>query len=485
MAETVHKNLVGGAWQECRARETFADENPADRGSCIGRFQASGAEDMAKAVDAAVSAFAGWRRVGVKQRQATGLKFLDLLRGAAGELAVIVARENGKTIREARAEVESALAEGAHHVAQITTFMGNTTPAGSRGCMGWTQYEPLGVAGIISPWNFPVNVMCRKTLPALLTGNTVVFKPASYTPWSGVFMAGLFEKAGFPAGVFNCVTGLGSRVGNVLVDDPRVRAISFTGSTEVGKRIQERAVRTLKRTQLELGGKNAAIVMADADQDAALEAVMTAGFACSGQWCTSTSRVLVQKGIYAGFVESLRKRCEAVRVGDPLDEGTDMGPVAGAEQYGNICAHIERAVADGAKLLTGGPAGGALGTKGYFIRPTVFADVTPAMALFRDEVFGPVLAVTPFDSFDEAMRLANDSAYGLSSAVFTRNLDLAYRYIDGIEAGMAHVNIHTGFKDPSLPFGGWKESGSGLPENSRSGLEFFTDRKAVYIRTAN
>jgi aldehyde dehydrogenase (NAD+) len=328
-----------------------------------------------------------------------------------------------------------------------------------------------------------MNVMCRKTLPALLTGNTVVFKPASFTPWSGVFMAKLLELAGVPPGVFNCVTGLGSAIGNILVQDPRVRAVSFTGSTEVGKKIQALAAGNLTRTQLELGGKNALIVMDDAEIGEAVEAAVTAGFSNAGQWCTSTSRILLHRAIATSFLDRLVARCEAMTVGDGLQDSTDMGPVAGPQQHADVTAAIRRAQAEGARLVTGGEAGRtAADLPGYFIRPTVFAGVRPGMSVFQDEIFGPVLAVSEFASLDEALDVANDSVYGLSSAIFTRDLGAARRYIDEIDAGLAHVNVHTGYKEPSMPFGGFKLSGAGLPENSRSGLEFFVDRKAVYMR---
>jgi aldehyde dehydrogenase (NAD+) len=335
---------------------------------------------------------------------------------------------------------------------------------------------------VISPWNFPMNVMCRKTLPALLTGNTVVFKPASFTPWSGVFMAELFERAKLPAGVFNCVTGLGSLVGNSLVEDSRVHAISFTGSTSVGRQIQVKAAANLTRTQLELGGKNALIVMNDADIGGAVDAAIIAGFSNAGQWCTSTSRVLLHREIARPFLEMLTSRCQKMVVGDGLQEATDMGPVAGPQQYRDICAAIHRAQVDGARMVAGAGDPGTHMPEGYFIPPTVFVDVRPEMALFQDEVFGPVLAVSEFDSLGEALELANNSVYGLSSAIFTRDLGAARSYIDSIEAGLAHVNIHTGYKEPSMPFGGVKLSGAGLPENSQTGLEFFVNRKAVYLR---
>jgi alpha-ketoglutaric semialdehyde dehydrogenase len=478
MSPEVHLNYAGGEWRRSGNCKTFEDENPAVRGSVLARFQSSTPQDVTAAIDHAAKAFTRWRQTSIAERRDIGLRFLGLLDQQREELARIVSLENGKTIRESRDEVNSAIKEGAHHVHQIGTFGGHALPVGTGPYTAWVQYHPLGVVGIISPWNYPMNVMCRKTLPALLIGNTVVFKPATFTPWTGVFMAQLFEKAGCPAGVFNCVTGLGSAIGNALIDDPRVRAISFTGSTEVGKKIQARAAANLTRTQLELGGKNALIVLNDADLDAAVEAAMTAGFSCAGQWCTSTSRLLLQSGIHDAFLDQLSARCGQTKVGDPLNDATRMGPVAGAEQFQTISAAIDQAKAEGARLLTGGAGDPA----GYFIRPTVFDGVTPTMSLFRNEVFGPVLAATKFTTLEEGLRLANDSIYGLSSALFTRNVGDAMRYINEIEAGMAHVNIHSGFKDPGLPFGGWKESGYGLPENSRTGLEFFVDYKSVYIK---
>ncbi|HYR83896.1 MAG TPA: aldehyde dehydrogenase family protein [Terriglobia bacterium] len=478
MIETF-KNLVGGKWTTSRGGATFENENPACRGSNLGLFQSSTAEDVVEAIAAADGAFRAWQRTSLSQRQQHIAEFLRLLKESREDLARIVTLENGKTIRESRAEVDSALVEGSYHLNQVAAFYGHTGPGAFREIATWVQYQPLGVVGVISPWNFPMNVMCRKTLPALLTGNTVVFKPASFTPWSGVYMARLFERAGLPAGVFNCVTGLGSSIGNVIVEDPNVRAISFTGSTAVGKRIQAKAAANLTRTQLELGGKNALIVMDDAGVGEAVEAAITAGFSNAGQWCTSTSRILLQRGIARPFLNMLTERCEKMNVGDGLQETIDMGPVAGLQQYTDICAAIRQGQSDGARMVAGA---GACDSAGYFIRPTVFTDVEPAMGLFQDEIFGPVLAVCEFSSLDEALELANNSIYGLSSAIFTKDLGTAKKYINGIEAGLAHVNIHTGYKEPSMPFGGVKQSGAGLPENSQTGLEFFVDRKAVYLR---
>ena len=479
MIETF-KNFVGGQWKASKTGKTFENENPASKGSNLGFFQSSGADDIDEAIGEAEIAFRTWRQTTVAERQQYVSEFLRLLKESREELSRIVTLENGKTLRESRAEVDSALVEGNYHLTQVSAFYGHTGPGAARDITTWVQYEPLGLVSVISPWNFPMNVMCRKTLPALLTGNTVVFKPASFTPWSGIFMASLFERAGLPAGVFNCVTGLGSSIGNRIVEDPRVRAISFTGSTAVGKKIQAQAAANLTRTQLELGGKNALIVMADADLDATLDAAVTAGFSNAGQWCTSTSRILLQRPIAKSFLERLVARCEQMNVGDGLLDATHMGPVAGPQQYEDIRNAICRAQTDGAQMIAGGDA--RVSEDGYFIRPTVFTGVRCDMELFREEIFGPVLAISEFDSLDDALKAANDSIYGLSSAIYTSDLRAARKYIDGIEAGLAHVNVHTGYKEPSMPFGGVKQSGAGLPENSESGLEAFVNRKAVYLR---
>jgi len=485
MVETF-KNFIGGAWKVSRSGATFANENPAFRGSNLGLFQSSTSEDAADAIAAAAGAFAAWRRLSVASRQDRIGAFLQALETSRDELARIVTLENGKTIRESYAEVDSALVEGRYHLTQASAFYGHTGPGAVRDVATWEQYEPVGVVAIISPWNFPMNVMCRKALPALLTGNTVVFKPASFTPWSGVFMASLIERAGLPPGVFNCITGPGSSIGRTLVQDSAVRAISFTGSTPVGKSIQAAAAANLTRTQLELGGKNSLIVMDDADIERAVDAAVTAGFSNAGQWCTSTSRVLLHRRIAAPFLEQLVARCAHLIVDDGLKEATDMGPVAGPQQFDDICAAIRKAQSDGARLIAGGSGAGdskPASSTGYFIRPTVFTGVEPAMAVFQDEIFGPVLAVCEFGSLEEALNIANNSIYGLSSAIFTRDIGTARTYVDSVEAGLAHVNIHTGYKEPSMPFGGVKQSGAGLPENSRTGLEFFVDRKAVYFRS--
>ena len=474
-----YQNFIGNQWVSSSDGSTFADEDPSLRGSTLALFPSSTVQDIAKAIDVADAAFKSWKRTAVEERQRHATRFLDLLEGATDALASIVARENGKTVREARAEIHSALSEGRHHVAQVSRFYGQSLPAGTQGCIGWEQFHPLGVVAIISPWNFPMNVMCRKALPALLTGNTIVFKPATFTPWSGVTMAKLFESAGFPEGVFNCVAGLGSTIGNALVDDPRVKAISFTGSTYVGKKIHERAAKNLTRTQLELGGKNALIIMPDADLTAAVNAAITAGFACAGQWCTSTSRVLVHRDVHREVCDRLAARCEQMRVGDPEDEKTDMGPVAGTDQFTSISKAIETGLSEGARMLTGGPGKGDL-ERGYFIRPTVFDNVVPDHTIFREEIFGPVLAVIPAKDFDDALRIANGTEFGLTGAVYSKNPQKIARAAEEFHVDNLYLNRKcTGAMVGAHPFGGFNMSGTASQAGRQDYLLMFLQGQAT------
>jgi aldehyde dehydrogenase (NAD+) len=374
--------------------------------------------------------------------------------------------------------------EGKHALRKYATLTDAASEIKFSSGFGMTMTCPLGVVVIISPWNYPVNVMCRKALPAIISGNTVVFKPATFTPWSGIFMAELFDKSGIPGGVFNCVTGKGGALGERLVSHPDVKAVSFTGSTEVGRKINTAAAKNFTRTQLELGGKNALIVDSDADLAKAAEAAIAAGYGCSGQWCTSTSRILLHRNVKEKFTDILLDKVRKIRVGNSIDPESDMGPVAGETQYNNTMKYIEVAKSEGAELLFGGDfRDDKKYSLGYFIPPTLFAEVTESMTIFREEIFGPVIGITEYSDFNEAIKLMNASCYGLSSSIFTNNLSRAMEYAKRAETGLVHVNIHTGYKEPCLPFGGWKESGNGNPENGDEGIEFFTEKKAIYINT--
>jgi aldehyde dehydrogenase (NAD+) len=347
--------------------------------------------------------------------------------------------------------------------------------------MAYVTRRPLGVVSAILPFNFPFNVPARKCVPALMAGNTVVMKPSSLTPRSSCAFVRLLVDAGVPPGVINSVTGDGDSVGDEFVRNPLIRAISFTGSTPVGMGIQRAAAETLARTQLEMGGKNAAIVLSDADLGLAADAVVGAAFACAGQWCTSTSRALVERRVFTAFAEAVRERVARIRVGAGRDPASTMGPVCGEGRLEAVLAHIRRAREEGARLACGGER---LGERGCFIAPTVFTEVRPDMRLAREEVFGPVLALIPVDGFDEAMAIAEDVEYGLSSSIFTASLDRAFHYAERSEVGLAHVNLGTAHKEPQLPFGGVKRSGCGLPEAGASGIEFFTRHQTVYLRAS-
>ncbi|MCF6287562.1 MAG: aldehyde dehydrogenase family protein, partial [Candidatus Hydrogenedentes bacterium] len=333
------------------------------------------------------------------------------------------------------------------------------------------------------PWNFPFNVPGRKCTPALMAGNTCVLKPANLTPHTGILFTELFEEAGLPKGVLNCVTGSGNTVGETLVTDPRIKAITFTGSTGVGKGIAQKAARNLTRTQLEMGGKNPTVILEDADLDAAVDAVLKAAFACSGQWCTSTSRAIVASDIADVFTQRIVEKAKGLRLGPGTDSATQMGPVCGQAQLNTIMGYIEKGKREGATLLCGGnrlEEGDY--AEGTYILPTVFGNVRPEMTIAQEEIFGPVLSVITVEDFDEAIAVANGVSFGLSSAIFTQDISAAMRFVEASEVGLTHVNTLSALKEPQLEFGGIKESGFGLPEAGRSGIEFFTEHKVAYIK---
>jgi aldehyde dehydrogenase (NAD+) len=477
------KNFIGGEWRPAASGRKFEQRNPAFLHDVTGTFADSAAADVDAAIAAAQAAFPGWRALSPLARKAYLDRAFRTMIERRDEVAAVITRENGKALREARAEVDSAIKEMDYQIAEGVRLCGQTVPVEVGGTLAYSTREPLGPVAIVTPWNFPFNVPCRKGTPALMGGNTVVLKPASLTPRAGLLFTELLAASGLPPGVINCVTGGGGSVGAALVGDPRIKAVSFTGSTPVGKSIQLAAARNLTPAQLELGGKNPAIVLPDADLELAVAEIVKGAFACSGQWCTSTSRVIVLEATAAELTERIVAAASGLAVRDGTNEDCGMGPVCGAKQKADILEYIAKGQAEGARLLTGGTLlQGEDYDHGCFIAPTVFDCVTPSMTIAREEIFGPVLAIMTVRNFDEAVEVANGVAYGLSSSIFTNDLKRALTYMERAEVGLAHVNLMTAFKEPQLAFGGVKESGAGLPEAGSSGIEFFTHHKVCYVK---
>jgi acyl-CoA reductase-like NAD-dependent aldehyde dehydrogenase len=477
------KNFIGGEWRAAESGRTFAQHNPAFLHEVTGTFADSSAADIDAAIAAARAAFPAWRALSPLARKAYLDRALRAMIARRDEIAAVITCENGKAMREARGEVDSAIKEMDYQIAEGVRLCGQTVPVEVGGTLAYSTREALGPVAIVTPWNFPFNVPCRKGTPALMGGNTVVLKPASLTPRAGLLFTELLAGSGLPPGVINCVTGGGGSVGAALVADARIKAVSFTGSTPVGKSIQLAAARNLTPAQLELGGKNPAIVLPDADLDLAVAEIVKGAFACSGQWCTSTSRVIVLEETAGELTERLVAAARALVVRDGTAEDCGMGPVCGAKQKADILGYIAKGRAEGARLLTGGaPLAGADYDHGCFIDPTVFDRVTPSMTIAREEIFGPVLVIITVRSFEEAIDVANGVAFGLSSSIFTNDLRSALTYMERAEVGLAHVNLMTALKEPQLSFGGVKESGAGLPEAGSSGIEFFTHHKVCYVK---
>jgi acyl-CoA reductase-like NAD-dependent aldehyde dehydrogenase len=477
------KNFIGGEWRAAESGRTFAQHNPAFLHEVTGTFADSSAADIDAAIAAARAAFPAWRALSPLARKAYLDRALRAMIARRDEIAAVITCENGKAMREARGEVDSAIKEMDYQIAEGVRLCGQTVPVEVGGTLAYSTREALGPVAIVTPWNFPFNVPCRKGTPALMGGNTVVLKPASLTPRAGLLFTELLAGSGLPPGVINCVTGGGGSVGAALVADARIKAVSFTGSTPVGKSIQLAAARNLTPAQLELGGKNPAIVLPDADLDLAVAEIVKGAFACSGQWCTSTSRVIVLEETAGELTERLVAAARALVVRDGTAEDCGMGPVCGAKQKADNLGYIAKGRAEGARLLTGGaPLAGADYDHGCFIEPTVFDRVTPSMTIAREEIFGPVLVIITVRSFEEAIDVANGVAFGLSSSIFTNDLRSALTYMERAEVGLAHVNLMTALKEPQLSFGGVKESGAGLPEAGSSGIEFFTHHKVCYVK---
>ena len=478
---TTHRIYIGGQWVDSVSGRTYQITNPAHMDSVVGTVQAAVVEDAEKAVEAAHDALASWSATPAPQRGSVLYRAFELMRDRQEEFARLITLEEGKPLPDARGEVKRSLNITEYAAGEGRRMFGYTTPSELSDTVAYTVRRPLGVVAIITPWNFPLAIPAWKIAPALVCGNTIVLKPASSTPLSAVKLVKLFEEAGLPPGVLNLVTGPGASVGDCLVAHPKVKGISFTGSTEIGSKLYGQAARTLKKVQCEMGGKNAVIVLADADMYHTLGGVVQAAFGSTGQRCTATSRVIVEESAYETFVEELIERTSKLTVGDGM-ESTDVGPAASEAQFQKIMEYIGIGTEEGAKLAYGGKAlSGPEYEGGYYIQPTIFIDVDPRMRIAQEEIFGPVLTVFKAKDLDEAMEITNNVQFGLSSSIYTRDLPKAFRYVEEVEAGMVHINSPTLGGEVHLPFGGTKASGVGAREQGTEAVNFFSEVVTVYV----
>jgi aldehyde dehydrogenase (NAD+) len=481
MADTVAAapaaNFIGGRWEPSRDGATYERRNPWRPDDIVGEFPSSTAADVTAAVDAAAAARRAWARLPAAARGAYLAKAADAIEAAQEEIAQDMTREMGKPLRESRGEAGRAAAILRFFAGEGLRPIGQLFEQSATGALVYTRRRPVGVVGLITPWNFPIAIPTWKTAPALAYGNTVVMKLAQDAPLTGLHLARAFERAGLPEGVFNVVIGRGAAAGEPLVADPRVRAISFTGSVPVGEGVRERATALGKSVQLELGGHNPLIVAEDADLDAAVGAAYAGAFWSAGQKCTATRRIFVAQGVYDAFRSRLEARIAAGHVGDPTDPQTEVGPIVNEKQFQEILEAIDRGRSEGGSVMTGGERAD---DQGYLIAPTVFEGVGDDAFLSCEEVFGPVTSLYPFATLDEVIERANAVRFGLSAAVFTTSLGTAQRCVDELEAGILHVNSQTAGADVHVPFGGTKDSGFGPHEQGSAAHEFYTEEVTVY-----
>ncbi|HET9322761.1 MAG TPA: aldehyde dehydrogenase family protein [Gaiellaceae bacterium] len=475
------QNYIAGEWVDAASGETFDSRSPAN-GEAIGTFPLSGAEDVDRAVTAAKEAFEEWRLVPAPERGEILFRFGQLLREQKEDLAQLMSREMGKVLAEARGDVQEAIDMAYYMGGEGRRLFGQTTPSELRDKFQMSVRMPIGIVGVITPWNFPIAIPSWKTLPALVAGNTIVFKPATDTPTLGQRYVELLLEAGLPAGVLNIVHGGGGAVGEALVRHPDVRVISLTGSRETGVAVLKAAADGLKHVHLELGGKNAIIVLDDADLDLAVEGIIWSAFGTSGQRCTAASRVIVQRGVYEDLQSRLVAAAEKLRLGYGWEDDTDVGPVINRRSLEKIHSYTEIGKDEGAKLLTGGEVASGNGlSEGYYYRPTIFAEVEPHMRIAQEEIFGPTTALIPVESFEEAIRAANGVKYGLSSSIFTRDVNKAFRAMRDLDTGITYINAGTIGAEVHLPFGGTKDTGNGHREAGQAALDVFTEWKSVYV----
>jgi len=473
-------NSVGGEFTKSLTGRTFDDINPADTRDVVGRFQASTAEDARTAIAAAAAAFDTWRRTPISKRAKVLQAAADYLEAHAASFAEELTREEGKSIALARDEVLRSAQTLRFYAVEGQTFSGEVFPQDDADMLVYSAREPLGVVSVIAPWNFPISIPARKIAPALVTGNTVVFKPSSDAPLIGYRLAEALIQGGLPKGALNFITGAAAEVGPVLVESPAVRAISFTGSTAAGEQIHRSAPLTT-RVQLELGGKNPLIVMEDADLERAVDLAIKGGLSLTGQACTGTSRLLVHSAVKAAFTDKLLAKVRALKIGSGMDAKNDVGPLATKKQMETVLRYVDIGRGE-ARLLCGGErlTGGEY-QHGYYVAPAVFTDVPQNARIAKEEIFGPVLAIVEVSGYDDALAKANDTEYGLSAAIATKNPRYMHRFAQDIQAGTVKINRTTTGNLVNAPFGGLKRSStSTFRESGRVGLEFYTQVKTVY-----
>ena len=482
MSVPVYKNFIGGEWVESKSRELFQNLNPADAAEVIGRFADSGPEDVERAVAAAREAYRRWRLTPAPRRAEILFRLGELLIRRKEEFARDMTREMGKVLKETRGDVQEAIDMSFLMAGEGRRLLGHTTPSELPNKFQMCIREPLGVAGLITHWNFPMAIPSWKMMAALAAGNTVVLKPATDTPLSAVNLVKTCEEAGIPGGVVNLVTGGGSRVGTPLMKHPGVAVISFTGSTEVGRKVSEACAPDFRRCHLEMGGKNAIIVMDDADLDLAVDGTIWGGFGTTGQRCTAASRVIVHQRVYSTWVEKFVARARALRVGNGLEQSVEMGPAVNEGQLKTVMEYVQIGKAEGARLACGGErlTAGAYG-KGWFHEPTVFSEVSPGMRIAQEEIFGPVVSVIRAASLEQAIEIANGVIYGLSGAIYTRDVNNAFQAMRDVYTGVFYVNASTIGAEVHLPFGGTKQTGNGHREAGIAGIDVFTEWKSIYV----
>ena len=477
----VHRLFVGGEWVESVTGQTFDSVNPADTRDVIGRFQAGNAADAARAIRAAEVAFNAWRRTPAPKRGEILYRFGALMAEHKERLARAMTREMGKVLAEARGDVQEGIDIAFLMAGEGRRMFGDTTPSELPDKWAMSIREPIGVAGIITPWNFPIAIPCWKMMPALVTGNTVVLKPSSDTPHCATLLVELMAEAGFPAGTVNLVTGPGAEVGDAIVASPDVQVISFTGNTATGRHIAEVAARRLKRVSLELGGKNGIVVLADADLDLATDGIVWSAFGTTGQRCTAASRVIVEASVVDSLLQRLESRARALRLGSGLDPTIDIGPLVNAGAVAKVAGYVEVGGREGELVTGGGRATGPGLEHGHFFEPTIFSGIAPMDRLAQEEVFGPVLSVVPVPDYPAAVTALNQTRYGLSSSIFTSDANTAFRAMRDFETGIVYVNAGTIGAETHLPFGGTKDTGNGHREAGHAALDTYTEWKSIYV----